>query len=272
MSESPLGKHSDYPERYAPELLHGIPRLEGRRELGLGDELPFFGGDVWNAYELSWLDERGKPVVAVGEFGVVADSPNIIESKSLKLYLGSLNGMRYAHWDEVEQMIRMDLREACGGKGVGAALKSIEEAESRELIKPPGVCIDGLKLEIDAYEPDANFLRVAEDDSEVEETLHSNLLRSLCPVTAQPDWGTVVIRYKGPRIDREGLLRYVVSFRDHQGFHEHCVERMWVDVMGRCQPSELMLQAHYLRRGGLDINPFRTNCQTLVTNPKLLRQ
>jgi 7-cyano-7-deazaguanine reductase len=271
MNESPLGKRSEYPEQYAPELLHGIPRAEARKELGLGSELPFRGVDVWNAYELSWLDERGKPVVGVGEFVVPADSGRLVESKSLKLYLGSLNGMRYPGGDALAELIRADLSKVCGAE-VQVAIGSLEDSVGRGLQLPAGECIDAAELQIDVYEPDASLLRVADAGEELEETLHSNLLRSRCPVTGQPDWGTVLVRYRGPRIDRESLLGYVISFRNHQGFHEHCVERMWMDVMQRCAPSKLTLQAQYLRRGGLDINPFRSNFETKPEDLRLGRQ
>lgn len=254
---SPLGQAVAYRDTYAPELLFPIERRLKREELGIrAAALPFVGEDLWNAYELSWLDPRGKPVVALGEFRVPADSPRLIESKSLKLYLNAFNQQRCADAGEVRATIARDLAAAAGAP-VGVALQPLHARPQRRFGYPEGVCIDDLEIDIDRYQPCPEALRAA--GAEVEETLRSHLLKSNCLVTGQPDWGMLVVRYRGPAIDREGLLRYVVSFRGHHEFHEQCVERVFCDVMARCRPRELAVWARYTRRGGLDINPFRAS-------------
>lgn len=254
---SPLGQAVAYRDTYAPELLFPIERRLKREELGIrAGAPPFVGEDLWNAYELSWLDPRGKPVVALGEFRVPADSPRLIESKSLKLYLNAFNQQRCADADEVRATIARDLSAAAGAP-VGVALHPLHARPQRRFGYPGGVCIDDLEIDIDRYQPCPEALRAA--GAEVEETLRSHLLKSNCLVTGQPDWGMLVVRYRGPALDREGLLRYVVSFRGHNEFHEQCVERVFCDIMARCRPRELAVWARYTRRGGLDINPFRAS-------------
>lgn len=251
-----LGRDASYDTDYDPGLLVPIPRAEGRRAIGVPDPLPFAGCDVWNAWELSWLDPQGKPVVVWGEFRVPADSPNIIESKSLKLYLNSFSQHRIADATAACELIRQDLSRAAGAP-VDVRLNGPEDWP-RELAEPEGECLDGLPVSIKYYHP-APQLLTADVDSEVEETVHTRLLRSRCPVTGQPDWGGVQIRYRGPKIDLAGLLAYIVSFRQQQDFHEQCVERMFLDILERCRPELLTIEARYLRRGGLDINPYRSN-------------
>ena len=254
---SPLGQAVAYRDTYAPELLFPIERQLKRAELGLrADALPFVGEDLWNAYELSWLDARGKPVVALGEFRVPAASPRLIESKSLKLYLNAFNQQRCASVDAVRATIARDLSGAAGA-AVAVVLRPLHGRPGRRFGYPAGVCIDALEIDIERYQPCPEALRA--DGPEVAETLYSHLLKSNCLVTGQPDWGTLVVRYRGPAIDREGLLRYVVSFRAHNEFHEQCVERVYCDLMARCRPQELAVWARYTRRGGLDINPFRAS-------------
>ncbi|MDX5410736.1 MAG: NADPH-dependent 7-cyano-7-deazaguanine reductase QueF [Thauera sp.] len=254
---SPLGRVVAYRDTYAPELLFPIERQLKRAELGLrADALPFVGEDLWNAYELSWLDARGKPVVALGEFRVPAASPRLIESKSLKLYLNAFNQQRCASVEEVRVTIARDLS-AAAGAAVAVVLRPLHERPERRFGYPEGVCIDTLEIDIDRYQPFPEALRA--DGPEVQETLYSHLLKSNCLVTGQPDWGTLVVRYRGPAIDRAGLLRYVVSFRAHDEFHEQCVERVFCDLMARCRPRALAVWARYTRRGGLDINPFRAS-------------
>lgn len=247
----PLGREVAYPDRYDAGLLFPIPRALGRGEIGLRyDALPFAGHDRWHAYELSWLDVRGKPVVATATLAVPADSPHLVESKSLKLYLNSLNAARFESPARVRETIAADLSRAAGAPVVVEfGLPSFETDDA-------SMSIDDLDVEIDRYgPPDAALLAVHDDV--VEETLRSDLLKSNCPVTGQPDWATVRIAYRGPRVDRAGLLRYLVSFRDHAEFHEQCVERIFVDLLAHCRCEALSVEARYTRRGGLDINPWR---------------
>lgn len=249
--DSSLGREVDYPRQYDASLLFPIPRAGARAEIGLeGVALPFAGEDRWHAYELGWLDARGKPCTATATLYVPAGSPNLIESKSLKLYLNSLNSARFNHVEAVRERIATDLS-ACAGADVRVVfgLPAFAEADGQN--------IDQLDVDIDCYgPPNAAFLS-ADDGHLVGETLTSALLKSNCPVTGQPDWASVSIRYQGPRIDREGLLRYLVSYRDHAEFHEQCVERIFLELMQRCRPTALEVEARYTRRGGLDINPRR---------------
>jgi 7-cyano-7-deazaguanine reductase len=259
-----LGQAVAYRDTYTPELLFPIERQLKRDELGLrADALPFVGEDLWNAYELSWLDPRGKPVVAIGRFRVPADTPRLIESKSLKLYLNSFNQQRCAGLAEVRETLARDLSAAAGG-AVAVEIEPLASRPQRAVRYPDGVCIDGLEIDIDCYQPAPELLRAPGADTS--ETLYSHLLKSNCLVTGQPDWGMLVVRYRGPAIDREALLRYVVSFRMHNEFHEQCVERVFCDLLARCRPRELAVWARYTRRGGLDINPFRASHAGLVAD------
>lgn len=254
LKNAPLGRDAAYPERYDPTLLYPIARAANRAPLGIDDDaLPFVGEDEWHAFELSWLDPKGKPIVAVARFRLPASSPNLIESKSWKLYLNSFNHTRFAGHAEVEQTLVHDLCEAAGVP-VDVALLDVDD-DALAVRRMPGDCIDGLDVEIIDYTPNPQWLSAT--DEIVEETLHSHLLKSNCPVTGQPDWGSVMIRYRGPRIDREGLLKYLVSYRQHQDFHEHCVEHIFTDLMARVRPERLLVLARYVRRGGLDISPWR---------------
>ena len=249
----PLGREVAYPRHYDPGLLFPIPRAAGRSEIGIGgDTLPFIGRDRWHAYELSWLDPRGKPVAATATITVPAGSPNLVESKSLKLYLNSLNHSRFDSADAVRARIAADLSEAAGAAvAVRFGLPPIDNADNDAL------SIDALDIDITRYGPPDAALLQADAGTIADERLHSALLKSNCPVTGQPDWAGVTIAYRGPRIDHAGLLRYLVSFRDHAGFHEQCVERIFVDLLARCRPDALSVEARYTRRGGLDINPWR---------------
>jgi 7-cyano-7-deazaguanine reductase len=270
--DSPLGKTVAYADRYDPTLLFPIPRAPNRAALGIGAELPFHGVDVWNAYELSWLDARGKPEVAIAEFRVPATSPNIVESKSFKLYLNSYNRERLPDAHELRVRLVRDLSTAAGA-AVDVTLSPAQRFTSATLAELEGESIDTLALDIDDYgPPNAAHLRVVAGAEVVEEALVSNLLKSNCPVTGQPDWASVQIRYAGARIDRAGLLRYLVSFREHAEFHEQCVERIFVDLMHRCAPSALSVYARYTRRGGLDINPWRGDRARVPPNPRGARQ
>jgi 7-cyano-7-deazaguanine reductase len=252
LHDTALGREVAYPRRYDPALLYPIPRAQGRGVLGVdAAALPFIGHDRWHAYELGWLDARGKPVVATATFMVPADSPQLVESKSLKLYLNSLNGERFESPAAVRLRIADDLsRAAAAPVAVHFGLPPLD-------VGADGSSIDDADIDFADYAtPDPTFLS-CDDGSAAGETLHSALLKSNCPVTGQPDWASVRIAYRGPRIDRDGLLRYLVSFREHAGFHEQCVERIFVDVMARCMPDALSVEARYTRRGGLDINPWR---------------
>jgi len=255
---SPLGKPTEYCSHYAPQLLFPIPRQGKRDELGLhGAELPFVGEDLWNAYELSWLNPRGKPVVAVASFRVPAGSPCLIESKSFKLYLNSLNQTPFADADTVAATLRSDLSAAAGAP-VAVELTTLDRRPAASIDYPDGILLDELDIVCDTYQP-APQLLATEDAACVEETLYSHLLKSNCLVTGQPDWAMLVIRYRGRPIDRAGLLRYIVSFRNHNEFHEQCVERIFCDITRQCAPEALAVHARYTRRGGLDINPFRSS-------------
>lgn len=268
----PLGKPTTYKSEYDPGLLCPIPRRLKRDELGLSAPMPFHGVDIWNAYELSWLTPQGKPVVAMGEFRFPCESPHLVESKSLKLYLNSFNQTRFDDFEEVRALISQDLSGAAGGP-VDVRLLGTAEFSSGAFAVLPGDCLDDLDLAIDRYTLHASLLKGAADPQHpVTETLHSHLLKSNCLVTSQPDWGSVLIRYQGGRIDREALLRYLISFREHNEFHEQCVERIYHDLMQFCRPDKLTVYARYTRRGGLDINPFRSNFEFEVENLRLARQ
>lgn len=251
IDHSPLGREVAYPRHYDATLLYPIPRRLGREAIGVAAPLPFVGLDRWNAYELSWLDPRGKPQVATATLRVPADSPHLVESKSLKLYLNSFNASRFADAETVRARIEADLTQAAGAPvAMVFGLPPFEDSVDAD-------SIDGLDIAIDGYDAPNAALLLADLDDVVEETLASALLKSNCPVTGQPDWADVALRYRGPRIDRAGLLRYLVGFRDHAEFHEQCVERIFVDVLARCTPEWLSVEARYTRRGGLDINPWR---------------
>lgn len=259
---SPLGRHSPGSAHYAPELLFAVERQPRRAELGVrADALPFVGEDLWNAYELSWLNLRGKPEIALGRFRVPATTPRLIESKSLKLYLNSLNQQRFGNADTVAARIAADLSAAAGGE-VNVELRPLSLRPQRVLGYPEGVCVDDIDLDIDCYQPQPRFLRAGGETRS--ELLYSHLLKSNCLVTGQPDWGMLGVRYSGPAIDREGLLRYIVSYRTHDEFHEQCVERIFCDILSRCRPRSLLVWARYTRRGGLDINPCRASDADLL--------
>jgi 7-cyano-7-deazaguanine reductase len=257
-ADSPLGKTSVYGDSYDPALLFPMPRAEKRAELGLTGTLPFFGMDVWNAYEVSWLNTRGKPQVAIATLLVPAETPNMVESKSMKLYLNSLNQTRIDSQEALVALLQNDVSAALGAE-IQIRLLLAKDFGKPVMGEFDGLLLDRLDIAVDRYEPDPALLRAATDQSPTEETLVSHLLRSNCPVTNQPDWASVQIRYSGPAIDQEGLLKYLIGFRQHQEFHEHCVERVFMDIQRQCQPSKLMVSARYTRRGGIDINPWRAN-------------
>ena len=255
---SPLGKTAAYQTQYAPQLLFPIPRQQKRDELQLTGTLPFFGVDIWNAYELSWLNLRGKPQVAIATISAPADSPNIIESKSFKLYLNSFNQTRLADTDALLALLRQDLSNGFGAP-VHIVLTQPDGFGAVKMGELDGVLLDRLDIEVDQYTPSPALLKAAHDEAPVEQTLVSHLLKSNCLVTGQPDWASVQVRYVGPQIEQEGLLRYLIGFREHNEFHEQCVERIFVDILRQCAPQKLAVYARYTRRGGLDINPWRSN-------------
>lgn len=265
-----LGKHTEYVNQYDASLLFPIARQQSREVLNLNQSLPFVGQDLWTGYELSWLNPKGKPQVAVAEFSFAADSTNIVESKSFKLYLNSFNQSPFESWAEVEKTLTDDLSKASGGPVI-VKLMSLSEARQwsiRDFSAQVGVeHLDDLDVAITDYTPNAALLKAQGESEQV--SLTSDLLKSNCPVTGQPDWASVQIVYRGPKIDREGLLRYIVSFREHQDFHEHCVERMFVDITECCQPEFLSVYARYTRRGGLDINPYRASLGSAIDAPSL---
>lgn len=270
---NPLGNPTVYPASYDASLLFPIARSDNRIRLGIPDgPLPFRGYDAWRAYEVSWLDPGGKPVVAIGEFLVPASSPQMVESKSFKLYLNSLNQERFAELAQVQALMVRDVSQAAGA-AVLVQLYSLNAFADLQCTEPEGLCLDHLDLGVTVYQPDASLLKSSLQDR-VEESLYSNLFRSNCPVTAQPDWGTVSIKYSGPAIDHHALLRYLISYRHHNGFHEDCVEQIYTDLQQRCAPEQLSVAINFLRRGGLEINPVRTSAPASVDFPasRLLRQ
>lgn len=258
---SPLGKPTSYQAEYAPSLLFPISRQQKREEIGIAGTLPFFGVDIWNAYELSWLNLRGKPQVAIATFTVPADSPNIIESKSFKLYLNSFNQTRLASPDALMELLRTDLTNGFGAP-VQVKLTMPDAFATLQMGELEGLLLDRLDIEVANYTPNPALLKANHADAMVEETLVSHLLKSNCLVTGQPDWGSVQIRYVGAQIDQEGLLQYLIGFRNHNEFHEQCVERIFMDILRQCRPQKLAVYARYTRRGGLDINPWRSNFTT----------
>jgi len=272
VDSSPLGQKTAYISAYDASLLFPIPRSEARKALGFAASLPFYGKDIWTGYELSWLNEKGKPEVAVAEFSIPCDSPFIIESKSFKLYLNSFNQTKFPSWNQVEHLLVKDLSAAAGAE-VSVSLYRLQDKAILDIDPLAGVeCIDELDVAVEHYHPAPEIL-TSDNTLVVSEHLSSHLLKSNCPVTGQPDWASLFIEYSGPKINAEALLCYVISFREHQDFHEHCVERIFVDILHRCEPEYLSVYARYARRGGLDINPFRSTDKHAVPKAgRLLRQ
>jgi len=256
--QSQLGKASSYIDQYDASLLFPIPRADKRAEIGVLQAPLFFGADMWTLYELSWLNLRGKPQVALAHITVPCESPNIVESKSLKLYLNSFNNTKFLDAREVRERIRADVSAATGA-GIGIKTMGPEVFDREPIHEMDGLNLDRLDVECIHFTPAPELLFAEFDEPPVTETLTSNLLKSNCLVTGQPDWGSLQIAYTGPQINQEGLLQYLVSYRNHNEFHEQCVERIFMDVWTRCKPIKLSVYARYTRRGGLDINPFRTS-------------
>lgn len=262
--QSQLGQASAYVDQYDAGLLFPLPRETKRREIGITGSVPFLGADLWTAFELSWLNPRGKPQVALAHITVPCESTHIVESKSFKLYLNSFNNSTFASADAVRDRIRADVSAAIWHGSTlqsssGVRLLLPEQLERETVQELAGLSIDRLDVECTRYQPAPELLSAAFDEKPVDEILVSHLLKSNCLVTGQPDWGSVQIRYSGPQIDQAGLLQYIVSFRNHNEFHEQCVERMYMDILARCKPAKLMVYARYTRRGGLDINPWRSS-------------
>ena len=270
--QSLLGKPAPYADQYDASLLFPIPRAQQRLKLGVSDTVPFFGADMWTVYELSWLNLRGKPQLALAHITVPCESPCIVESKSFKLYLNSFTNTKFADARDVRERIRADISAATGA-GIGIKTIGPELFDREPIHEMDGLNLDRLDVECMHYTPAPELLFAEFDEPPVTETLTSNLLKSNCLVTGQPDWGSVQISYSGPQINQEGLLQYLVSFRNHNEFHEHCVERIFMDVWARCKPIKLSVYARYTRRGGIDINPFRTSYpQALPPNIRMARQ
>jgi 7-cyano-7-deazaguanine reductase len=267
LQNSVLGKTSAYVDQYDASLLFPIARQTKRDELGIKGTLPFMGADLWTAYELSWLNARGKPQVAIAHITVPCETPCIVESKSFKLYLNSFNNTVFDSLEAVRERIAQDMGAAAWGRAdskVGVKLISVAQFNAQAVQELDGLSLDRLDMDCTHYTPAPQLLTAAFDEQPVTETLTSQLLKSNCLVTSQPDWGSVQISYSGPQIEQGGLLQYIVSFRNHNEFHEQCVERLYTDIMARCKPSKLTVYARYTRRGGLDINPWRTSHPQLV--------
>ncbi len=273
MSEySLLGKNTEYPDQYDNSILEAIPRSISRAALGIGEHLPFFGQDIWNAYELSWLGKDGRPRAGLAEIVIPATSINIIESKSFKLYLNSFNQTRIVDTERLRQMMVRDLSEVCQGQAM-VAIMPATASHAFPVESFSGEVIDDLELDIDDYGPPQPAYLLTNEDTQISETLVSHIFRSNCPVTNQPDWASVQIRYIGKRIERAGLLRYLISYRTHNDFHENCVEHIYTDIMKQCNPLQLSVYARFTRRGGLDINPFRgSEGMGAPSNTRLIRQ
>ena len=262
--QSQLGKSSSYVDQYDAALLFPIARRPKRDEIGLTGTLPFFGADLWTAYELSWLNPRGKPQLALARITVPAESTHIVESKSVKLYLNSFNNSVFADASAVQTRLREDLSAAIWQgeavmSSVGVQLVLPQDFDKEPVHELDGLNLDRLDLECSHYQPAPELLTAQLNEAPVTEALTSQLLKSNCLVTGQPDWGSVRISYTGPQIDQAGLLQYIVSFRNHNEFHEQCVERIFMDIWRACKPSKLEVYARYTRRGGVDINPWRTS-------------
>ena len=267
-----LGQQTKYAEKYDRTLLQPVPRHLNRDMLNITTTQPFtIGADIWTAYEISWLNPKGVPQVAIADVSIDFHSENLIESKSFKLYLNSFNQTRFANFNEVQQILQQDLQDCAKGE-VKVRLNSLTDYTQQPIAALDGDCIDGLDIEIEDYAFNAELLKDCTNDNVVEETLVSHLLKSNCLITQQPDWGSLQIHYVGKQINREQLLRYIISFRQHNEFHEQCVERIFCDLMHFAAPEKLTVYARYTRRGGLDINPYRSNFEPLPPNLRLARQ
>jgi 7-cyano-7-deazaguanine reductase len=269
LAEAPLGKKTAYVSHYQRDLLFPIARKTNRAKLGLSDSLPFKGVDIWNAYEISWLNSKGKPVVALGEFIFPCESPNLVEAKSFKLYLNSFNNTPFANVEEVIATLQRDLSDILEAP-IQVRVNLVDQFIPRTTSAFSGINLDQLDISCDTYLINPDFLQT--ENEIVSEVLFSDLLKSNCLITGQPDWGSVQIHYTGKKIQHVGLLQYIVSFRDHNEFGEQCVERMFMDILQRCAPQKLSIYARYTRRGGKDINPYRSTEEGIPDNFQLCRQ
>lgn len=267
-----LGKNTEYVGNYQPNLLQPVPRKLNRDAIEVNEEsLPFYGQDIWYGYEISWLNSKGKPIVRVAEFIFHCTSPNIVESKSFKLYLNSFNQTKFSDESQVIEAMQKDLAN-CSGAEVEVNLYRVDKCDALAITSMEAECIDDLDIEMDEYQLSTETLTVEENSEKTETTLVSHLLKSNCLITNQPDWATIYIQYKGMKISETGLLKYLVSFREHNEFHEQCVERIFTDIMNLCQPEYLSVYARYTRRGGLDINPYRSTLDENAPKARTLRQ
>ncbi|WP_018651874.1 NADPH-dependent 7-cyano-7-deazaguanine reductase QueF [Actinobacillus capsulatus] len=272
LSALKLGQKTEYKSEYDPTLLQPVPRKLNRDGLGITEQQPFDrGADVWTCYELSWLNENGLPQVAIADVAIDFRSENLIESKSFKLYLNSFNQTKFASLEQVEQTLVKDLSQCASGQ-VSVKVYKLSTYTQQPIVDFAGECIDEQDIQLDSYEFSNEHLACVAEGEIVEETLVSHLLKSNCLITSQPDWGSVQIHYVGKKLNREKLLRYLVSFREHNEFHEQCVERIFTDLMQFAQPEKLTVYARYTRRGGLDINPFRSNFESVPQNLRMARQ
>lgn len=269
---SSLGQKTSYENQYNPKLLFPIERAPKRVEIDLDTQInPLFGYDLWTHYEVSWLNHKGKPEVAIAIIMIPCHSRYLIESKSLKLYFNSLNQTTFSNWHDVKQIIIKDLSQVVETE-IKLHLFPLSEAPITHCTKLEGICLDEMDIQCHQYHPDATLLKT--HSKNITEVIFSNLLKSNCLVTNQPDWGSVQIAYQGNQIDHEGLLQYIVSFREHNEFHEQCIERMFIDIMRQCKPWKLTITGRYTRRGGLDINPVRSThpLDSLDLSLRLIRQ
>ena len=267
-----LGQQTKYAEKYDRTLLQPVPRRLNRDQLNITATQPFtIGADIWTAYEISWLNPKGVPQVAIADVSIDFRSKNLIESKSFKLYLNSFNQTTFADFADVQQTLQRDLQDCAQGE-VNVRLNSLADYTAQPIVALSGDCIDAQDIEVRNYAFNATLLNHCTGDHLVEETLVSHLLKSNCLITQQPDWGSLQIHYVGKQINREQLLRYIISFRQHNEFHEQCIERIFCDLMQYAKPEKLTVYARYTRRGGLDINPYRSNFEPLPQNVRLARQ
>lgn len=269
LQDSLLGKTTEYINTYTPDLLFPVSRRLARDKTDIPHELPFGGVDIWTGFELSWLNPKGKPEIALIELSIPCTTPNIVESKSLKLYLNSFNQSHYSSIEEVKHIIQTDLQKIIQAP-LSVHLHALTHAKPLVTEEFSGICLDDLDIGTNTYEVHPEFLKVS--PLHVQETLYSNLLKSNCMATGQPDWGSILIHYEGPKINHEGLLKYIISYRNHVGFAEHCVEQIYCEILQYCQPQRLTVYGRYTRRGGLDINPFRSNFEQAPKNRRHIRQ
>jgi 7-cyano-7-deazaguanine reductase len=266
--KNPLGKKISHAKSYDPSQLFPIEREEARKLLSI-DTPPFTGADIWNCYEISWLNTSGKPIVGIGRFIIPFESKYIVESKSMKLYLNSFNLTGFDSVSDVKKAIISDLSHACGSD-VEVSIILPENFNQEKIHEPKGICIDSIDINMERYKLSSTYLKI--NDNNADELLYSNLLRTNCPVTNQPDWATLFIKYTGKEIEKASLLKYIVSFREHSGFHENCVETIFMDILKRCKPEKLLVNARFTRRGGIDINPYRSNYGVTLTDERVIRQ